>query len=98
VYFGYKGAISRDDAERKLSNKNAGTFLVRWSERANSYVISFKNQQGGISHMADIFKTEDGKGIYVKTEIGKKSFDNLASLLGVMIRDKDILCPIDESE
>ena len=98
VYFGYKGSISRDEAERKLSGKAMGTFLVRYSERANSFVISFNNKDGGVSHMADIFREEDGVGIYVKTENGKKQFENLASLLDVMIKDKDVLMPIGESE
>jgi hypothetical protein len=63
---GYCGDVSRETAENQLkglstgifkekgSQQILGTFLLRWSINMTSYVLSYVNKSGSISHIAYI--------------------------------------------
>ncbi|KAK7176535.1 hypothetical protein R3I93_000691 [Phoxinus phoxinus] len=40
----FQGFISRHEAEDQLRDKNVGCFLIRLSEKANGYILSYKGQ------------------------------------------------------
>ena len=46
----FHGAISRWEAERRLTNQPAGAFLARLTERLWGYAISVRNPSGSVSH------------------------------------------------
>lgn len=46
----FHGAVSRWEAERRLTNQPTGAFLVRLTERLWGYAISVRNPSGGVSH------------------------------------------------
>lgn len=46
----FHGAISRWEAERRLTNQPTGAFLVRLTERLWGYAVSVRNPSGGVSH------------------------------------------------
>lgn len=53
----------RAEADAKLKNQPQGTFLVRWSDRTHSYVLSYNNDpiRNNIVHLAYIMPM-NGKG------------------------------------
>jgi len=51
---GWCGEITREEAESKLGMAPPQTFLVRWSSRANGYVLSYKGKKGEFIHLAQI--------------------------------------------
>ena len=95
-YYGYRGFIGREEAESLLVNKTPGCFLVRWSDRANSYVVSFKTSNG-ITHSSDILKGE-GESVNIKASSGRKTFANLREFVDAMIREGDLTYPVPEDE
>lgn len=46
----FHGAISRWEAERRLTNQPTGAFLARLTERLWGYAISVRNPSGSVSH------------------------------------------------
>lgn len=46
----FHGAISRWEAERRLTNQPTGAFLARLTERLWGYAISVRNPAGNVSH------------------------------------------------
>ena len=56
---GWVGFISREEAEQKLKDKHPGTYLIRWSNNANSYVLSYR-LKNSIQNVAFIKLQQDG--------------------------------------
>lgn len=46
----FHGAVSRTEAERRLTDRPVGAFLARLTERLWGYALSVRNPQGGVSH------------------------------------------------
>jgi len=47
---GNSGAITRPEAEIRLTNQPTGAFLVRLTERLWGYALSVRNPAGSVSH------------------------------------------------
>jgi hypothetical protein len=77
---GWHARISRNDAHDKLKSQPQGTFLIRWSDNTNSFVLSYRNSAapGGVENTAFIFPAQGG-GINVKRD--DESVIPFASLL-----------------
>lgn len=55
---GWCGTMSREEVMKRMESAPIGTFLVRWSNNARSYVMSYKKGKGNVVHVA-------GKGYVV---------------------------------
>jgi len=64
---GWCGNISRPQAEQKLKGCTKGTFLLRWSDHARSYVLSYVKPGPTFTHVAKITPEKNGS-IVVETE------------------------------
>jgi len=60
VMFDKKLAISRKEVERALTGTADGTFIIRYSETAKSFVLSYVDD-GNIIHVAYIYLEENHK-------------------------------------
>jgi len=77
------GSISRNEAEGKLLGNPAKTFLVRWSDRAKSYVLSYAESPAKVLHIADIQPW--GGVICVKKDNGTtQTFQTLKDYIAAM--------------
>jgi len=68
---GWKGDISREEAENILKDKTEGIFLLRWSH--NTYVISYKSKDKHVQHIAYIYP-HDLLQIKIEKSTGKFSY------------------------
>lgn len=50
----YHGTIQRNLAESLLSGKDAGTFLVRFSQTKNEYCVSLMSTSGSVQHFVTL--------------------------------------------
>jgi len=94
---GWSGKISRNDANARLKPRQQGTFLIRWSENANSYVLSYRDRTapGGVENVAFIFPVIGG-GIHVKLDDESVSpFDSLLAYIKYMQNKGMIASPIE---
>ncbi len=89
----YKGSLTRDETERLLLGKYPGTYLVRWSENAKSYVVSFVNNKEAISHMADI-REDDSGVITVVTKSGVSKYKSLELFVKDLVKTGQIIEPV----
>jgi len=64
---GWCGNISRVEAEQKLKGCPKGSFLLRWSDHAKSYVLSYVKPVNVFIHVARIVPSSSGT-ITVETE------------------------------
>jgi len=64
---GWCGNISRQQAEQKLKGCLKGTFLLRWSDHAKSYVLSYSKPGPIFVHVARIVPGSNGS-VTVETE------------------------------
>jgi hypothetical protein len=92
--YGYRGCISREEAEALLKDKATGTFLVRWSERANSYVISYVTSSGSATHVADINEQDDGT-VSVTTKRGKVYYHTIEEFVSFLQSQGTLSKPIE---
>lgn len=58
---GWLGLCSREDAELAICNGSAGSFALRWSSNAQTYVLSYISTLHSIVHIAHIEPLPDGK-------------------------------------
>lgn len=61
---GWSGLLSRKEAQLQLRDCPQGTFLIRWSTNANSYVLSFKKGRE-VLHIGSIKPSGNGTEIIV---------------------------------
>jgi len=91
---GWAGVIERDTAVQKLEHSPKGTFLIRWSSRAQSYVMTLKGSKG-VEHIADISPNSETGGITVVKQNGdKRHFANLVEYIDAMKRQQVINTPL----
>jgi hypothetical protein len=92
---GWQGRISREDAEAKLHVGGAGTYLLRYSDNAKSYVLSFVTKSLGYVHMSSIIGDNGSAKIKVVNNFGKEEqFSNLLTFIESTKRDKIISKPV----
>ena len=63
----YHGTLTRDETVQLLRGKPVKTFLIRWSERNNNFVVSFINEKHVLTHNSLYVLGEDhgvNKGKY----------------------------------
>lgn len=58
--FSKKLAISREEVEKKLLGHSNGTFVIRWSPRVESFVLSFLSGNK-VMHYSDIQIDKEGR-------------------------------------
>jgi len=82
---GWHGKISRDDSARLLKFQTQGTFLIRWSERANSYVLSYKDRSapGELENVGFIYPHE-GNVLVRRDDETVTPFDSLLTYVKYM--------------
>lgn len=66
MQLGWCGNIERVEAESRLKNSARGTYLLRWSDRAKSYVLSYSKPPNFV-HVAKIVPKNMGE-LHVETE------------------------------
>ncbi|XP_028399207.1 uncharacterized protein LOC114522669 isoform X2 [Dendronephthya gigantea] len=84
----YQATFRREDVEAILRSEENGVFIVRdyidvTTSKNMGYVISLKDQKGGIRHHK-ILKSKDGGRIFIKG-YEEKFFDSLTNLLRFFI-------------
>lgn len=94
---GFLGNLERKDAEARLQGAPVGTFLTRWSDRSNSYVLTYINStaENPFTHIGSIRPTSDNQ-LQVMTHAGTETFKNLQDFVSTMITNKVISRPIAE--
>jgi len=90
---GWCGVIERDAALHILEGTSEGTFLIRWSARAESYVMSVKGKDQHVEHIADI-KPDEGGITVVKQNGDKRSFSSLLEYVEAMRKQRLVLKPV----
>jgi len=91
---GYKENLSRVDAEELLKSTPLGTFLIRFSENTQTYVLSYVGKGGVVAHIGHI--KAGAHGISVTTEKGTENYKDLHSFVETMKRLGVITSSIDE--
>jgi len=88
---GFLGNLERSDAESRLKDAPAKTFLTRWSTRNKSYVLSFVDSEKPriIKHIASIIPTSDDR-LKVITAEGIEHYSNLREFIITMIKNEVI--------
>jgi len=93
---GWVGQVDRVEAEKMLANTPIGTFLIRYSPKRKSYVLSTRNRDGhGFLHIADIFASDDR--IIVKTTKGQIHYKTIFEYLAAMKKSNVISTSIHEA-
>lgn len=88
----WNGNISREETEKILAKQPPGTFLTRWSENSNSYVISYKREDGKFGHIAHIHPTGVAQGITVTRKDGSTAeYKDLSEYVQLLKSEKAIL-------
>jgi len=85
---GFVGPLDRGDAERRISKEEVGVYLLRWSDRQDSYVLTYMNKDYKPAHIASIKVTKSG--VEVVTETGLTKFKNLHAFIDNMKKMKVI--------
>src|SRR5690606_30831558 len=71
------GTLGRTEVEECLSKELAGTFVVRWSPNAKSYVLSYKDiTTSQVTHIASITPVGEGKITILRQGEGLKPFNS----------------------
>jgi len=93
LFCGWAGDLNRQEAEDILKGKDDKTFLVRWSARPKSYVLSYV---AGVhfDHIAHI-KPVDGRLRVSKTDNSVSVFKNLEEYIEKMMKINVIKHPVD---
>lgn len=83
---GWFGEIDRNGSENLLKDCKVGTFLTRYSQNAQSYVISHVLPDKTIEHMAQIYpienrrvKVENSKGVFFYTSFVEYIYEGAMS-------------------
>jgi len=82
---GWCGALERTEAEDKLRGCPVGTFLIRWSNNARSYVLSYTQAGATCVHVAKIVPMTDGT---IKVETGDNKNAIYKSLMDLIAHTK----------
>jgi len=71
------GAMDGPQAEQELSLSNNGAYLLRWSERQNGYVLSYKTGVNLYTHVGPIQQTQHG---FVLFNLNTNDYDTYPNL------------------
>lgn len=94
---GHCGNIGREEAEKRLTGKPVGTFLMRFSDKAGYHVLSYVRQDHRIGHIGHIKEAEDGK-VSVVTGEGNEKFESLRDFINTMKKNRVIFDPVENHE
>eukprot|EP01117_Protostelium_nocturnum_P012615 TRINITY_DN4642_c0_g1_i2.p1 TRINITY_DN4642_c0_g1~~TRINITY_DN4642_c0_g1_i2.p1 ORF type:complete len:754 (+),score=231.52 TRINITY_DN4642_c0_g1_i2:121-2382(+) len=96
----WSGTISRQESEAKLMSPGivAGTFLTRWSDNTNSYVLTYKKVGGGIEHIAHIRPTEGEKIKVGKSDGTEVTYETLIHYIDTLREENVISAPLFEDQ
>lgn len=94
---GYLGKLKREEAEIKLMSSPPGTFLTRWSEHTESYVVSYHDMEDGqVKHIAHLRPDPVTGSISVCTDLGvTEVFKNLHDFVDTMKKNGIITVPVE---
>lgn len=89
------GNLGRTEVESFLEKELDGTFVIRWSQNAQSYVLSYKDSATSqVAHIASIQPTEQGGISILRQGEGLKPFRNLLEYVNQMKKEKLICNPL----
>eukprot|EP01119_Soliformovum_irregulare_P010617 TRINITY_DN2621_c0_g1_i1.p1 TRINITY_DN2621_c0_g1~~TRINITY_DN2621_c0_g1_i1.p1 ORF type:complete len:627 (-),score=144.88 TRINITY_DN2621_c0_g1_i1:32-1912(-) len=96
---GWVGEIDRIDVVKQLEHLSIGCFMVRWSTRAESYVLSYLGRdsssgQTRVMHIADIRPCSDGRVKVTTTQGEGNEFENLLAYVNAMREQGNITKPV----
>jgi hypothetical protein len=92
------GELGRKEIEEQLSKEEDGTFVIRWSNKAESYVLSYKSSDTHqVLHIASIQPTGRGTEISIlRQKEGIKRFSNLLDYITCMQKEGLIKKPLSQ--
>jgi hypothetical protein len=77
---GWSGAIPREEALERLSNRDPGTFLLRYSPNRRSFVISFVHASHEVRHIEGIW-IKDGRVTVMQGDTTMKVYDSILAFI-----------------
>jgi len=88
------GNIDRRDADKLLApNVLPGTFLTRWSDNIESYVLTYKKPSGGLEHIAHIIPAGDHKVVVKKSDGSTTPYESLLKYIETLREERVITQP-----
>jgi len=87
AWIGWGGEASRESSEEKLMDKPAGTFIVRYSQKTKSYVLSYvtkSNPPNNFQHIGYIRPQADGRVTVAREDNSQQHYNSIFEYVEAM--------------